>query len=735
MQLAGDMIEYFKTDGEAKNEIRGELISVLWKTDWKMDIAMASAKIDTTMTAHAIAAGIQFSNIETHEEAVAKSFEATYSWILRDEPPRTDDAPKWHSFPNWLKDESEKSYWITGKPGSGKSTMLKLILQQKSVRDLLSQSLGSMRLVLVKYYAWLAGTPLQKSIDGLKRTILFQVLEQYPELAPVLAPRRWAFCQVLRSISGLPAWGPWELEESFEALLSSCGKNIKLALFIDGLDEFKMPPVEIVEFIQHMMARCPKGLKLCAASRPWPEFHDNFNEGPMLQMHLLTKNDMEVFVHETLSINKGFAERKQLDSEASSQLLKDIVGKANGVFLWVSLVVRHLSSLFSDVQSISQARKALEALPTDVSSLYDAIWTAIGPENLIDASHMIQVLQANDGPMDWLTFWAVEESKSAEFNTDRFPKNDKLRKVALKSLARKLAACTKCILEVSGDANGGVVDFIHRTARDWAVNPQTWRLIYSSSSPQFDPHLCILKARIMILPPRASLLGDDFWWNAIARILWHAGEVNDIRENTLGLVSHLNLLDPWFKRLFHSKSQSDGAYPHGKYLRPWLWGTPHSFLGFAAQFSILSYIKSVALTDRSYLFEKVPPRHLGLLEHAIFGYNYFLKYTDMFRPRIPTHRRLSTVKYLLDQGLVQSRLQVRTDQNDDPSYCQQRSLHARIRNGLAFLQDTLQNQLRNLPQTHPEYEYYSTVAMYLDDESRRRSITSRISSWFSTLLA
>lgn len=731
MQLAEDIIRYLKTDGGATNEIRAELVKVLWKNDWKLDNAMASAKIDTTITAHAIATGIQFNNIQTREEAISKSFPATYSWIFKDEPPKTDDAPTWHSFSSWLKDESEKHYWITGKPGSGKSTIMKLILQERSVRDSLSQSLGSMRLVLVKYYAWLAGTTFQKSIDGLKRTILFQALQQYPGLAPVLAPRRWAFCQVLRSISDLPVWDSWEIEESFEALLSSCGKSIKLALFIDGLDEFDVPPVEIVEFVQHMMARCSTGLKLCAASRPWPEFHDTFNEGPMLQMHLLTKKDMETFVQENLKFNKGFVERKELESKASSQLLTDIVERANGVFLWVSIVVQLLSSLFSNGGSVSQARKSLEALPTDISSLYDAIWAGIRPGSLLDASHIIRVLRAYDGPMKWLTFWAIEESKSDQFNTDHFPKSDDLRKIALKSLARKLAACTKCILEVSGNATSGVVDFIHRTARDWAVKPQTWQLICSSSSAQFDPHLCISKAEIMILPLVTLSIDDMGLWDATARILWHAGEVNDIRENTLDLINNLNLLDFHVKHLFRCYKPLPGA----EYVERREWGAPHSFLGLAAQFSILPYIRSVALTDRSRLFEKVPSRRLGLLEHAIFGYTSFRTNTGSFRPRIPIHRRLSTVKYLLDQGLYQSRLQVRTDENGYQAPYQQLSLQARTRNSLASLQDTLEIQVRSLSKAHTEYEYYYTVSMYLDDESRRRSLRSRISSWFSKLLA
>ncbi|KAK4076721.1 uncharacterized protein Triagg1_4324 [Trichoderma aggressivum f. europaeum] len=260
-RLAESMNACLQNNGEARNVIRVDLVQILWKNDWKLDTSIASAKIDTTTVAHAIATGVQFHNFQTRENAISNTFMDTYSWIFQSEPPKKDDKSMWDSFPNWLGDDSNKSYWITGKPGSGKSTMMKLILQHVDLGDMLSQQLGSLRLLLVKYYAWLGGTTLQKSLEGLKRTVISQTLVQFPDLAPVLVPRRWAFCQILRSTSGLPEWTAWEVEESFEALLSLCGETIKLALFIDGLDEFDTPPFEVIKCIQHMMARCPHGLK------------------------------------------------------------------------------------------------------------------------------------------------------------------------------------------------------------------------------------------------------------------------------------------------------------------------------------------------------------------------------------------------------------------------------------------------------------------------------------------
>jgi hypothetical protein len=675
---------------EAKIAIRKELVKLFWKNDWKLDNSLAgdsSAKIDTTIVAHAIATGIQFNTIQTREEAVSKNFEATYSWIFQHEPPKKDGVPMWSSFPKWLEDDSKNVYWITGKPGSGKSTIMKLILQRTSLWDSLSQRTESLRLLVVKYYAWLSGNTLQKSLEGLKRTIISQALEQYPELSPVLTPRRWALCQVLRSISGLPMWETQEVEESFEALLSSCGETIQLFLFIDGLDEFSMPPIKVIECIRHIKARCRRGLKVCAASRPWTEFQDEFNEGPMLQMHLHTQDDIRTFITENFQRNRGFLERKKLKPEAATHLLADISQRANGVFIWVSIVVQHLLALFSEGQSIFQARQTLEALPTDISSLYDIIWSGIREENIPNASFMIQVLKAFDGPVPWSTIWVIEESRFNPTETNSLPTDEK-KDVALKLLRRKVAALTKCILEVAGSGDGAVVDFIHRTARDWVTQPEKWQSICSSSG-QFDPHLCILKAETLILPLKldARQFSARQCRKAIPKILWHASEVKDVLQNKMDLVVPLESLERFYNRL---EIENVDIY------RP---VTRTNFLGLVAQFSILPYIRYEVRSRRDRHIDKYWFRYFGLLESAIFGYSYYTENDpDNFRLQIPTDRRLATVKYLLEQGVYQSQM------------------HSK--NGICGLREGIQKEYTADP------EYYSTVVEYLD----KRSVKSRTKS-------
>jgi len=62
------------------------------------------------------------------QRAIPKAFEKTFSWIFQDVPPcslEEGEKTEWPNFPAWLRAKDvEEPYWVTGKPGSGKSTLM-----------------------------------------------------------------------------------------------------------------------------------------------------------------------------------------------------------------------------------------------------------------------------------------------------------------------------------------------------------------------------------------------------------------------------------------------------------------------------------------------------------------------------------------------------------------------------------------------------------------------------------
>lgn len=79
---------------------------------------------------------------------------------------------------------------------------------------------------------------MQMSFMGLLQSLLHQLLKHHLELVPKLFPSRWQN-HVMYGFDLRP-WTWLELNEAFTSLLSI--NDLRLLIFIDGLDEFDKDP-------------------------------------------------------------------------------------------------------------------------------------------------------------------------------------------------------------------------------------------------------------------------------------------------------------------------------------------------------------------------------------------------------------------------------------------------------------------------------------------------------------
>lgn len=66
---------------------------------------------------------LRFPNIRDQQDRIPEAFQRTFGWIFQDDERQNRE---WSSFPDWLE-RGVGTYWITGKPGAGKSTLMKLL--------------------------------------------------------------------------------------------------------------------------------------------------------------------------------------------------------------------------------------------------------------------------------------------------------------------------------------------------------------------------------------------------------------------------------------------------------------------------------------------------------------------------------------------------------------------------------------------------------------------------------
>ena len=171
---------------------------------------------------------LHFRSINERRTAVSIDHQRTFQWIYHE---KHLQYSRWDNLPEWLRD-GRGCYWINGKAGSGKSTLMKYILENQETTKALQKWSCSSELVIASFFFWYAGTPLQRSQIGLLSALLFHVLDRRRELAPVLFPDLYRSIISKQSVNAIEGYDIGltynELRSAFLTLCSSIPNGLKV---------------------------------------------------------------------------------------------------------------------------------------------------------------------------------------------------------------------------------------------------------------------------------------------------------------------------------------------------------------------------------------------------------------------------------------------------------------------------------------------------------------------------
>lgn len=305
-------------------------------------------------------------------------------------PSRVQDVPEhlWQvmekardDFVSWLE-RDHGIFHISGKPGSGKSTLMKYLCQHRSTKDHLKAWAGDKNLSIGEFFFWRPGSALQKSLKGIIRGLLHCVLSQAPDLIPVVFPAQWEESMFNDKIH----IEHHECQQGFNLLTSmnANSRNYKFAFFIDGLDEFDGNHSDLVRQLFDWVTNS-QNVKLCVSSREWAVFHEAFKDCPQFSLHHLTRSDMQRVVKDRFQeLNIGTIDCKTIQAEQPQTrlLVDDVVEKSEGVFLWLSLVLRHLEEGLINGDDMEDLIKITDSLPTELEPMFRNLLDSIPRSNL-----------------------------------------------------------------------------------------------------------------------------------------------------------------------------------------------------------------------------------------------------------------------------------------------------------------------------------------------------------------
>lgn len=152
------------------------------------------------------------------------------------------------------------------------------------------------------------------------------------------------------------------LKTTFQTAIRQAKTSYRICIFIDGLDEISGDPDAAIAEIRIMPS---SGIKVCLSSRPERSYSDAFGSYAKLRLQDLTEYDIRAYVVHRLEPWL----RTEPEDEVT-KMMNDIAHKAQGVFLWVDLVVKALIKGLKNDDNLEQLQVRVASTPSGIEAVY-----------------------------------------------------------------------------------------------------------------------------------------------------------------------------------------------------------------------------------------------------------------------------------------------------------------------------------------------------------------------------
>lgn len=313
---------------------------------------------------------IFYSGLENRKESLCGPSLKTFQWIfdpnggaevLKD---GTLGPPRWDSFSEWLQStDSSKQYWLSGKAGCGKSTLMVYLVREglglRQTQSHLSRWSGSKPQFILSFFLFRA-THNQASVEYLLRSLIYQLLLCLPIMGKLL------MAEFLPSVHGgrIPTWPLSKLKRMLQIAVQTA-EDCNFLLVIDGVDELQdneQTCSDLVTFLCDVQK--PDHVKLCLSSRPETDITRQWSSILRAQLADLNLEDIRTFANTKLEALP--------ELECRDAIVNKVCHRSNGIFLWATFAVQEIIRGYEHVPryTISELFQRLNEMG---DSLRDAI--------------------------------------------------------------------------------------------------------------------------------------------------------------------------------------------------------------------------------------------------------------------------------------------------------------------------------------------------------------------------
>jgi tetratricopeptide (TPR) repeat protein len=318
---------------------------------------------------------------------VVDSEDNTGDWIL-----------KHPQYTGWKSQETSTLLWIQGKPGSGKSVLMKHLLRE------LRKERSHRNLVASFFYSARDGER-ETSHQHMLQTLLFQVLEQEGQLYP-------RFQETYRRLRGASkdqiTWTYDDLKEVFAALATSHEQSLQIYLIVDAIDESDKGQLSDILSLFHDRHRSSSPtsvIKTILASRPSELIEKKLTGSFNLLLEEENKNDIAVLVDAKLAF------LHDSDDTLFQWAVKYLNDHSHGVFLWISIIIKELI-IWADEGGYTEAeiKGKVQTFPLELVDYYKYMIKRLAqhkPEVQDEARKMLDWVTYAERPITACEFWDI----------------------------------------------------------------------------------------------------------------------------------------------------------------------------------------------------------------------------------------------------------------------------------------------------------------------------------------
>ncbi|CAH0052261.1 unnamed protein product [Clonostachys solani] len=461
---------------------------------------------------------LQFRRMHAREAEVKDAYAKTCSWIFE----QTE-------FSEWLE-EGQGIYWISGKAGCGKSTLMKLVVGDPRTLIALRRWCAQSSLHVESYFFWFGGSELQKNQEGLLRSLLHGILSRVSELIPRAFPEMYNAMMARLLITNetpetffqcdQPGLSSSTLQDSTysDQLNEGCGiltltelksallfvvselpKDLKLCLFIDGLDEYSGNHRDIIDLFRLLVARS-YNVKAVVSSRPEPIFIESFTSYPQNRMEELTSQDIDHYVRSHLLQHRRMVSLRLWNQDGVETLFMSVVKRSCGVFLWVFLVTRALLDGLNDGSSLSELHQISEDYPDELQKVYEHMLDRMTPRHRLHGLQLLLCISiaqdTEDSLPSLLRLSFINQAPELALTAKLLQKSPDDLQDTLESMENRLRNRCCGLIEVGSFKACGEIKFLHRTVAEFLRTMATMMRDETEKSG-FRPYVALISSTIM----------------------------------------------------------------------------------------------------------------------------------------------------------------------------------------------------------------------------------------------